>query len=189
MSEITLRRSIIGLGVAAVAVSAGLVGRATMASARPEPENARLAANVAVDCGPTQRAIVRQAVVDGESRVAIECASIARPEGAERAASYASLQPASAMPAGDAMLVPAVYQLPAAAPVRVTTPSATSAPRRAVSSTSVERPRSWQKRAVIIGGAAGAGAGIGALIGGKKGALIGAAIGGGSGTLYEVVRK
>ena len=187
MSELTVRRSIMGIGVAAIAITAGFVGRATLVSARPE--SARPAANVAVDCEPTQRAIVRQAVVDGESRVAIECATVARAEGAGRAASYASMQPASAMPAGEAMLVPAVYEVPAAAPARVTRPSATSAPRRAVSSTSVERPRSWQKRAVIIGGAAGAGAGIGALIGGKKGALIGAAVGGGSGTLYEIVRK
>ena len=53
-----------------------------------------------------------------------------------------------------------------------------------------QRPtRSWQKRALVIGGSSGAGAGIGALIGGKKGALIGAAIGGGGGTVYEMTRK
>ncbi len=49
--------------------------------------------------------------------------------------------------------------------------------------------RSWQKRALVIGGSAGAGAGIGALAGGKKGALIGAAVGGGAGTVYELLRK
>ena len=55
---------------------------------------------------------------------------------------------------------------------------------------STQRPtRSWQKRALVIGGSSGAGAGIGALIGGKKGALIGAAIGGGGGTVYEMTRK
>ena len=48
--------------------------------------------------------------------------------------------------------------------------------------------RTWQKRALIIGGSSGAGAGLGALIGGKKGALIGAAIGGGASTLYEVTK-
>jgi hypothetical protein len=46
--------------------------------------------------------------------------------------------------------------------------------------------RSWQKRAIVIGGSSGAGAGLGALIGGKKGALIGAAIGAGGGTIYEM---
>ena len=48
--------------------------------------------------------------------------------------------------------------------------------------------RTWQKRALVIGGSSGAGAGLGALIGGRKGALIGAAIGGGAGTVYEVAR-
>jgi hypothetical protein len=51
------------------------------------------------------------------------------------------------------------------------------------------RPRTWQKRALVIGGSAGAGAGIGALAGGRKGALLGAAIGGGAGTVYELLRK
>lgn len=53
----------------------------------------------------------------------------------------------------------------------------------------VRSERSWQKRALVIGGSAGAGAGIGAIAGGKKGALIGAAIGGGAGTIYEFMRK
>jgi hypothetical protein len=52
----------------------------------------------------------------------------------------------------------------------------------------IEPRRSWKKRALVIGGSAGAGAGVGAIAGGKKGALIGAAIGGGAGTLYEVVK-
>jgi hypothetical protein len=47
----------------------------------------------------------------------------------------------------------------------------------------------WKKRALIIGGAAGAGAGVGAIAGGKKGALIGAAIGGGSATLIDVLKR
>src|SRR5262249_15253515 len=42
------------------------------------------------------------------------------------------------------------------------------------------RRRSWQKGALLIGGAAATGAGIGGLVAGKKGALIGTAIGGGS---------
>ena len=76
-------------------------------------------------------------------------------------------------------------------PVRYVTREA--APERVVYR---ERPtrraastRSWQKRALVIGGSAGAGAGIGALAGGKKGALIGAAVGGGAGTVCQLLRK
>jgi hypothetical protein len=53
----------------------------------------------------------------------------------------------------------------------------------------VEKRRSWQKQALVIGGSAGAGAGIGALIGGKKGAAIGAALGGGGAALYTTIKK
>lgn len=49
--------------------------------------------------------------------------------------------------------------------------------------------RSWQKSALMIGGAAGTGAGVGGLLDGKKGALIGAAIGGGSASIYESTRR
>src|SRR5438105_1655193 len=49
--------------------------------------------------------------------------------------------------------------------------------------------RSWQKSALVIGGATAAGAGVGALVGGKKGALIGALAGGGAGTVYEVHKR
>jgi hypothetical protein len=49
--------------------------------------------------------------------------------------------------------------------------------------------RSWQKTALIIGGAAASGAGVGAVVDGKKGALIGAAIGGGAASIYEATRR
>ena len=67
----------------------------------------------------------------------------------------------------------------------------TEAPPARTSHVVVERKakRSWQKRAVVIGGSSGAGAGLGALIGGSKGVLIGAAIGGGAGTVYELNKK
>ena len=52
-----------------------------------------------------------------------------------------------------------------------------------------EDDRSWQKTAMIIGGAAGAGAGVGGIVKGKKGALIGAAIGGGTASIYEATRR
>ena len=52
-----------------------------------------------------------------------------------------------------------------------------------------ESGRSWQKTALIIGGAAASGAGVGAMVDGKKGALIGAAVGGGAASIYEATRR
>jgi hypothetical protein len=52
-----------------------------------------------------------------------------------------------------------------------------------------EPGRTWQKTALIIGGAAASGAGVGAIVDGKKGALIGAAIGGGAASIYEATRR
>jgi hypothetical protein len=49
--------------------------------------------------------------------------------------------------------------------------------------------RSWEKEALIIGGAAGAGTAIGAATGGKKGAGIGAAAGGVGGLLYDLMTR
>ena len=49
--------------------------------------------------------------------------------------------------------------------------------------------RSWEKEALIIGGAAGAGTGIGAIAGGKKGAGIGAAAGGVGGLIYDLMTR
>ena len=73
--------------------------------------------------------------------------------------------------------------VPAPALVRSEAP----APSRTTEVVAERKPaRTWQKRAMIIGGSGGAGAGLGALIGGKKGALIGAAIGAGGGTIYEM---
>ena len=143
--------------------------------------------NVAVDCEPTQQALVRQVEVNGEARTVVQCAS-------------ATTEPAfvaEALPARTPALMPAVYRAPAPAPAAAparTSPivqpaqsAVASAPQRTVAERATPE-RSWQKRALVIGGSAGAGAGIGALIGGKKGALIGAAIGGGGGTVYEVVK-
>ena len=84
--------------------------------------------------------------------------------------------------------VPGALVAPAARPVVVQ--SDAPIPTRSTHVVRERTPaRTWQKRAVVIGGSSGAGAGLGALIGGKKGALIGAAIGGGAGTIFEMNRK
>ena len=78
--------------------------------------------------------------------------------------------------------MPAAYSTPRVAQARAPRYDTYTPSRR------VEEKRSWKKRALVIGGSAGAGAGVGALAGGKKGALIGAAVGGGAGTLYELLK-
>ena len=135
--------------------------------------------NVAVNCEPTQQALIRQTVVRGELQVNVLCSS----------AGIASTQAAYLTPAGASgpYLTPAVYQTPVVERPVVSRP-------RASSSTStqsrVDRSgRSWQKTAMIIGGTTGAGAGLGGLMGGKTGALSGAAIGGGGATIYEARKR
>jgi hypothetical protein len=184
MSDLFLRRSVFIGGAAALALTGWLVGRTSGVSAAGDgPTSA--ASNVAVDCEPTQQALVRQVDFDGEPRTVVQCVSAITETAALRLPAAAASAPA---------LVPAVYHVPQ--PVRAVVPAA--APARTVASPAPQRAtaereaatteRSWKQRALVIGGSAGAGAGIGALIGGKKGALIGAAIGGGSGTVYEVVK-
>ena len=130
-----------------------------------------------VTCEPGQRAVVRRA--PSMAGATMDAGCVGGDDGATLPA-YGSFAPLES--SGGVRAVPVSYPAPrvtrAAAPRYETyTP-----PRR------VEEKRSWKKRALVIGGSAGAGAGVGALAGGKKGALIGAAIGGGAGTLYEVLK-
>ena len=131
---------------------------------------------LAVSCEPGQRAVLRQ--VAGPSGVLTEGACVTD------ARSFATTAPAG-------FVSQDVIDPTAVRPVRYVTREAV--PERVVyrerSARRAASPRSWQKRALVIGGSAGAGAGIGALAGGKKGALIGAAVGGGAGTVYELLRK
>jgi hypothetical protein len=129
-----------------------------------------------VTCEPGQRAVVRAPATAG----AIMDAGCVGGDDVATLPTYRALAPLDS--SAGVRAVPVSDHAPrvtrAAAPRYETyTPS-----RR------VEERRSWKKRALVIGGSAGAGAGVGALAGGKKGALIGAAIGGGAGTLYEVLK-
>jgi hypothetical protein len=142
------------------------------------------ARDLAVSCGADHRAVVRQAA--GQSNVSVDCvpahaALIATPTGVIQG----DMMPASPQ------LMPAVYNpRPAvmpepAAPVRKVASRSSAIPVRK----KVDTKRSWQRRALVIGGSAGAGAGIGALVGGKKGALIGAAVGGGSAAVVDLLKR
>ena len=137
------------------------------------------AGQTALRCEPGQHAVVNQSMVDGGTVTAVTCAAdafapVAGPIGAPPRAAY--FQPAYET-------APVTRQTI----VRTDEPIAPRSTRVVV----VERKpkRSWQKRALVIGGSSGAGAGLGALIGGGKGALIGAAIGAGGGTVYELNKK
>ena len=145
----------------------GSLAAAVGAAACGTQAAAQFAGQGTVRCEPGQHAVVNQSVIDGGTVTSVSCAADA-------------LAPSFGAPARAASFQPVAYQ---SAPVA----------RPAASRTThvVERKptRSWQKRAMVIGGSSGAGAGIGALIGGKKGALIGAAIGAGGGTIYEMQKK
>jgi hypothetical protein len=135
-----------------------------------------------VRCEPGQHAVVNSSTVAGRAVTAVTCVSdapapVAYSQPAYRPAAYVPEYAPAPQPAPQPVARPAVIR--SEAPVYAEESEAPVA----------EKPtRSWQKRAMVIGGSSGAGAGIGALIGGKKGALIGAAIGGGAGTVYEVTR-
>jgi hypothetical protein len=116
--------------------------------------------HVSVRCEPTQRAVILQPE-RSVGPTMVECVTAAARVHAPAAATLA-------------------------APVVRTAPVLRTAPVRTVARSSES---TWKKRALIIGGAAGAGAGVGAIAGGKKGALIGAAIGGGSATLIDVLKR
>jgi hypothetical protein len=169
--EATDMRAWILIGSLAAAVGAAACGTQ---AASPIAINGA-AGQTALRCEPGQHAVVNQAFVDGGTVTSVSCATDVTPASVQpgyRAAAYQT-QPVS-------------YQRPAVA----RPPVVQSAPARS-SNVAVERKpqRSWQMRALVIGGSSGAGAGIGALIGGKKGALIGAAVGAGGGTVYEMRKK
>lgn len=182
-------------GTAAVAV-VGL--GALLAGCSREIAGSSLASNmtgapVAVACEPNQRAVVRQAPVNGVLQAQVQCESVAT--GTFGATSPVAYQPGfqpvaftgyGPAPSDNARIVRTSY------PQDVVTRNVS--PRRATGyqrgSEQAYRPkRSVTKSAVIIGSSAGVGAGIGAAIGGKKGAGIGALLGGGGAALWDQMTR
>ena len=177
MSDIAVRRSHL---VGGLGLLAGIVALAFWAPWTVESRGGRTiqVGNMKVTCGLDEQPMVRQ-VGTRSDQIAVECVNT----GLVSMPGYASNGLVR-----DPGFAPAVYTRPAA--VR------TSAPVTRTVSTSapVQEPerregRSWQKSALIIGGATGAGAGVGGIAGGKKGALIGAAIGGGSAAIFEAIKR
>jgi hypothetical protein len=181
-----------GIGIGAGVAVAAVVGHLVVRGSASAPLRG---ADVSVSCGPAQRAVVRQTIATGSPQVDIDCVA---PPGFQ-AATYliderGQIVPASeagALPGVAPALVPAVYQPGPRVAAPLEQAPVVRAARRPASGTTVRvrKGRSWQQRALIIGGSAGAGAGVGALIGGKKGALIGAAAGGGGAALIDVLRN
>ena len=154
------------------------------------------AAPVAVACEPNQRAIVRQAAINGVMQSQVQCETVG----------YAAVGTAGAYGVS-----PVAYQ-PGFQPVSYTQPAALeptqivrtaypqpvvtreAAPRVAQYQRAPERVvrqprRSVKKSAIIIGSSAGVAAGIGAAVGGKKGAGIGALLGGGGAALWDQITR
>jgi hypothetical protein len=152
------------------------------------------AAPMSVACEPNQRAIVRQAAVNGVLQSQVQCETVAGYVGTSGgfAASPVAYQPG---------FQPVSYTQPAALEptriVRTTYPQQVVTREVAPRTTSYQRERvvvrqptrSVKKSAVIIGSSAGVGAGIGAAVGGKKGAGIGALIGGGGAALWDQITR
>ena len=149
---------------------------------------------VAVNCEPTQRAIVRPVVINGATMSQVDCVSADLCGGSDRG------RVSTWRPIGRSGQLRVLARAPADGVVRRRPRRAGAcdvarvAPRRVTYQRAPQQvvrrqTRSVAKSALIIGSSAGAGAGLGALIGGKKGALIGAAAAGGGATLWDQLTR
>lgn len=145
-----------------------------------DTRNVQAPASAPIECEPHQEAVLQRSIVGGRQMAQVSCAPRTMPAAAYTAPVYYA-QPGYAQPVA---VQPDIVERPVAR-TQTVRPRA----QRVVTREEGEPKRSWKKSALVIGGAAGAGAGVGAIAGGKKGALIGAAIGGGSGAVYEVIKR
>jgi hypothetical protein len=122
--------------------------------------------SVVVECGRGQRAVMEQRQFNGRTRVVARCKG-ARDRGVVYDDYGRSFRPRES-----------AYGVYAPVARRSTAPYAYREPRR-----------SNTKSALMIAGAAAAGAGVGGALKGTTGALVGAAIGGGSASLYEAAKR
>lgn len=170
------------VGVFALGLVVGGVFDRTSAEDK-DKSDASLVANLpAVDCGEGREAVFAPTVLNGQTSLAVKC--VATEGQLEPAREVERLRYDIATPAPIYVSAPA----PAPAPV-VVAPSRNTAENIDPNATVEKDDRDWKDSALVIGGAAGAGAGIGALAKGGKGAAVGAAIGGVAGTVYELARK
>ncbi len=191
---------VVGLGALLVGCGAG-----TLPNTQAQAFGAA-GAPLAVACEPNQRAIVRQAPVNGVMQALVQCESAFAATGTSggfggASPVYGGVSPVAYQPG----FQPVGYAQPTALePTRIVR---TAYPQEVVTTRDVEPrrvtsyqrvpervvvrapKRSVKKSAVIIGSSAGVGAGIGAAVGGKKGAGIGALIGGGGAAIWDQVTR
>ncbi|MFN8061943.1 MAG: hypothetical protein U0Q12_22485 [Vicinamibacterales bacterium] len=184
-------------------VPAGAVATPVAATALASPSAPEPGDQTMIRCESDQQAIIDRSNVGGRPAMTVSCVSV-ESRAAVRVEPNVDVAPASTSsgfaPSTPPVSAPAVVERPTRRPV-ARRASYEPEPRPVVRRAAYEpdttervvyerRPaRSWQRRALVIGGSTGVGAGVGALIGGRKGALIGAAIGGGGATLYETRKK
>ena len=151
------------VGIFGLGLAVGSFVAATTTGEAPDPMGIEGALSVAplVDCGAGREALVEQVIANGEAVARVKCVPT-QPEPIVRA------KPA-----------------PVVAGERVPEPRADASAEADVEGSS----RSLKDSALIIGGAAGAGAGIGAIAKGKKGAAVGAAAGAVAGTVYDLATR
>jgi hypothetical protein len=192
-----LRRAALGLAGAGALVVTAACGTSADSSVRAlgyeggfaQPVAQQMAGapngQVLVDCEPNQRALVRQAVVNGQAVAHVQCVSVEAQYGAAPVGYGTGVMTARDYGYDTRVVQPAVVQQPAVV-YREARPRTVSQ-RRVVTERS--SGRSVKKSAIIIGSSAGVGAGVGAAVGGKKGALIGAAIGGGGAAIWDQITR
>ncbi len=193
-------------GIFALGLAIGSFGSGS--GARPEPAASALESAPPlhqVDCGEGREALLEPFDTQGTASFNVRCIDTEKKQR-PRVVSH----PAPRAPAPAVALAPPPPEPPPPKPptpepptpereVPVTEPAVNEP---AVNEPAVNEPavneidlddaddsRSWKERAVVIGGAAGAGAGIGAIAKGKKGAAVGAAIGAASGAAYEWIKR
>ena len=149
--------------------------------ARPEPAAFELETLASapplhqVDCGAGREALLEPFDVDGTTSFKVRCV-----DAEEKQRTRVVSHPAPRAPAPVVALRPP----PPEPEVHVAAPAVDE-----IEVDDADDARSWKESAVVIGGAAGAGAGIGAIAKGKKGAAVGAAIGAVSGAAYELFKR
>jgi hypothetical protein len=182
--------AVLGLGAMLTACSRDVAGTQLASNAQ---------APVAVSCEPNQRAVVRQAAVNGVMQSQVQCETVTGvppvPVGYGAPVNYgvptqSGYQPVAYNGGYVDANAPAQF-VRTAYPQQVVTRQA-PVQRRVTTyqSERVSKPtRSVKKSAIIIGSSAGVGAGVGAAIGGKKGAGIGALIGGGGAAIWDQITR